>query len=46
MSLLDGFFRRAVVVVPDDHEYQRRKYKQQIDQGKFTPDSFVNQMKG
>ncbi|CAF2692406.1 unnamed protein product [Rotaria sp. Silwood2] len=45
MSLFDGFYRRAVVVIPDDNEYQRRRFKQQIEQDKFIPDSFVNQMK-
>ena len=41
MSLFDGFYRRAVVVIPDDNEYQQRRYKQQ----KIIPDSFINQMK-
>jgi hypothetical protein len=46
MILFDGFYRRAVVVVPNDDEYQRRRYKQQTDQGKLIPLSFINQMKG
>jgi hypothetical protein len=46
MSLFDGFYRRAVVVIPDDNEYQQRRYKQQIHQQKLIPDSFINQMKG
>jgi hypothetical protein len=46
MSLFDGFYRRAVVVIPDDNEYEQRRYKQKIHQQKFIPDSFINQMKG
>jgi hypothetical protein len=46
MSSFDGFYRRAVIVIPDDKEYQRRRYQQKIEQNKFIPDSFIHQMKG
>ncbi len=42
ISLFKGFYRRAVVVIPDDNEYQRRRFKQQ----KSIPESFIKQMKG
>ncbi|CAF0956110.1 unnamed protein product [Adineta steineri] len=45
MSLFDGFFRRAVVVIPNNNEYERRRHQQQIEQDKFTPDLFINEMK-
>ncbi|CAF0846032.1 unnamed protein product [Adineta steineri] len=45
MSLFDGYFRRAVVVVPNNNEYERRRHQQQIEQDKFTPDLFINEMK-
>ncbi|CAF0860253.1 unnamed protein product [Adineta steineri] len=45
MSLFDGYFRRAVVVIPNNNEYERRRHQQQIEQDKFTPDLFINEMK-
>ncbi|XP_064089121.1 heterogeneous nuclear ribonucleoprotein U-like protein 1 [Macrobrachium nipponense] len=45
MKGFPGFYRRAVVLVPDDAEFQRRTEKQIRQEGKNVPDSAVLEMK-
>ncbi|XP_066970819.1 heterogeneous nuclear ribonucleoprotein U-like protein 1 isoform X2 [Macrobrachium rosenbergii] len=45
MKGFPGFYRRAVVLIPDDAEFQRRTEKQIRQEGKNVPDSAVLEMK-
>lgn len=45
MKNFSGFFRRAVVIQPDDGELQRRSEKRTVEDGKFVPESAIDEMK-
>lgn len=45
MKNFSGFFRRAVVIQPDDPELQRRSEKRTVEDGKFVPETAVMEMK-
>ncbi|XP_068210926.1 heterogeneous nuclear ribonucleoprotein U-like protein 1 isoform X1 [Palaemon carinicauda] len=45
MKGFPGFYRKAVVIVPDDAEFQRRTEKQISKEGKNVPDSAILEMK-
>ncbi|XP_076359616.1 uncharacterized protein LOC143252002 isoform X7 [Tachypleus tridentatus] len=45
MRPFEGFRRKAVVIVPTDEEFKRRREKQEKKEGKDVPDSAVLEMK-
>ncbi|XP_022244327.1 heterogeneous nuclear ribonucleoprotein U-like protein 1 isoform X2 [Limulus polyphemus] len=45
MRPFEGFRRKAVVIVPHDEEFKRRREKQEKKEGKDVPDSAVLEMK-
>jgi len=42
----EGFKRRAVVILPNDEEYQKRIQAREQEQGKSVPKSTLLDMKG
>ena len=46
MRPFEGFQRIAVVIVPTDEEYKKRRELQQKDEGKDVPDEAILEMKG
>ncbi|CAF0732525.1 unnamed protein product [Didymodactylos carnosus] len=45
MLTFENFYRRAVVVIPSDEEYQKRKKLQEEREGKEVPEKAIHEMK-
>ena len=46
MAHFEGFHRKAVVIVPSDEEFKNRFSKKEKEEGKWVPETAVNEMKG